>query len=271
MRPCRCDTAHPQCEHIATRASGACGQGVGAPSLPSECSYQSQKAGELKRGFPKAGKQETIIQLDGNTSLSSESESEEETTKGEDQISSKYEDMAEKEDTEDESEEGESDEFSDQCEYEQSANSDVVAPAWYEPNCKRPRNIPSVCTTIRRDNRIISAGALPSFSAPNCRSLGLKIKNFQEDMFLQDIDVALCSETWEKSNNKKYQKNIEEMLELNGLKMISNPRKYKRGGGVSIIIHCKLDQSQHQSIRSSKSRQCRSCLCTCKTQNHIRV
>ena len=49
--------------------------------------------------------------------------------------------------------------------------------------------------------------------------------------------MALCSETWEKSNNKKYQKNIEEMLEMKGLRMISNPRKYQRGGGVCIIAN----------------------------------
>ena len=52
LRPCRCDTAHSQCEHLATRASGACGQGVGAPSPLSK----------------------TILQLDGNASLQSESE-----------------------------------------------------------------------------------------------------------------------------------------------------------------------------------------------------
>ena len=239
LRPCRCDTAHSQCEHLATRASGACGQGVGNPSRPSKSSFL--KAGEMKRGFLKAGKQETVIQLDGNISLNSESESEEEPAKAEDQILSKDEEVAKNEDESNEEGESESDEFSAQRECEQSANANLDkskdTPVWYEPHCKRPSHIPPARTTIRRDDRIISAAALPSFSAPNCRSLGPKIKNFQDDMFMQDIDVALCSETWEKSNNKKYQKNIEEMLELNGLKMISNPRKYKRGGGVCIIAN----------------------------------
>ena len=54
---------------------------------------------------------------------------------------------------------------------------------------------------------------------------------------MREVDVALCSETWEKSNNKKYQKDIEEMLEMKGMKMISNPRKYQRGGGVCIIAN----------------------------------
>ena len=33
----------------------------------------------------------------------------------------------------------------------------------------------------------------------------------------------------------KYQKEVERLLQLKGLKMISNPRKYKRGGGVAIV------------------------------------
>ena len=76
LRPCRCDTAHSQCEHLATRASGACGQGVGAPSPLSKIS--SLKDGPEKRSFPKAGRLETIAQMDGNESVASESESEEE-------------------------------------------------------------------------------------------------------------------------------------------------------------------------------------------------
>ena len=54
-------------------------------------------------------------------------------------------------------------------------------------------------------------------------------------MQLRDLSVALCSETWEKTTNKKYQIEVERILELKGLKMISNTRKYRRGGGVAII------------------------------------
>jgi hypothetical protein len=49
------------------------------------------------------------------------------------------------------------------------------------------------------------------------------------------VPVALCSETWEKTTNKKYQKEVERLLETKGLGMVSNPRKYRRGGGVCII------------------------------------
>ena len=83
LRPCRCDTAQSQCEHLATRANGACGQGVGAPSHLSKSSFpkagkQSSssciKAGRSNISCPKAGSPEKIPQVDGNASLNSESE-----------------------------------------------------------------------------------------------------------------------------------------------------------------------------------------------------
>ena len=52
---------------------------------------------------------------------------------------------------------------------------------------------------------------------------------------MRDIGVAPCSETWEKTTNKNYQIEVERLLQLKGLKMISNPRTYRRGGGVCII------------------------------------
>ena len=52
---------------------------------------------------------------------------------------------------------------------------------------------------------------------------------------MSSIGVALCSESWKQTNNKKFQKEVERLLEVEGLKMISNPRKYRRGGGVCIV------------------------------------
>ena len=52
---------------------------------------------------------------------------------------------------------------------------------------------------------------------------------------MRNIDCILASETWEKNANKKYQKEVERLVEMEGLKMISKARKYRRGGGVCII------------------------------------
>ena len=76
---------------------------------------------------------------------------------------------------------------------------------------------------------------LPAFSAPNFRSLGPKMRNFAEDMILRDIGVSLCSETWEVPSNELYQWQVAGLLQLRGLRMVSNPRKKRRGGGVCIV------------------------------------
>lgn len=239
-----------------------------------------QQVGKLKTSFPRAGREENFVQLDGNASLNSESES---ATNG-DENTSKDDDVIENEDTEDESDGNESESESEEQyatddeettsndedvtedehfggeirvgENENDKNAeesfsdnrkripvitgtapktDGTCPAWHETYTPRPDNLPSARKTIRQDRRLETGAALPSFSAPNCRSLGPKLNNFQEDMQMRSIDVALCSETWEKSSNKKFQKKVENMLEMKGLKMISNPRKYQRGGGVCII------------------------------------
>ena len=88
---------------------------------------------------------------------------------------------------------------------------------------------------VRRDSRLEAAATLPSFSAPNCRSLGPKLNNVIEDMKMRELAVALCSETWEKADSKDFQREVERLFEIEGMKMVSEPRKYKRGGGVCIL------------------------------------
>ena len=52
---------------------------------------------------------------------------------------------------------------------------------------------------------------------------------------MRNIDCILASETWEKKSNKKQQREIERLFEMEGLKMISKARTYRRGGGVCIL------------------------------------
>ena len=113
--------------------------------------------------------------------------------------------------------------------------SSLPPPPWYEEYCPRPPLLPSSRHTVRRDNRLLTGASLPSFSAPNCRSLAPKVRYAIEDMKMRSISCILASETWTKESNKKHQKEVERMFEMEGLKMISKPRKYRRGGGVCII------------------------------------
>ena len=102
-------------------------------------------------------------------------------------------------------------------------------PPWFEEHSTRPADLPSTRKTIRRDNRLLTGSSLPSFSAPNCRSIGPKLNNIVEDMKMRSISCMLCSETWQKDDSKSFQKEIERLFEMEGLKMISKPRKYRRG------------------------------------------
>ena len=52
---------------------------------------------------------------------------------------------------------------------------------------------------------------------------------------MRGISCILASESSEKANSKAFQKEVERMVEMEGLTMISKPRKYRRGGGVCII------------------------------------
>ena len=108
-------------------------------------------------------------------------------------------------------------------------------PPWHENYSHRPRDLPTTRQTIRRDNRLLTSASLPVFSAPNCRSIFPKIRNILEDMRLRGVTCLLGSESWEQESSKAFQKEVERMVELEGLAMISKPRKYRRGGGVCII------------------------------------
>ena len=115
------------------------------------------------------------------------------------------------------------------------------SPTWYEnfTPCTSFR-LPAL-RKIKADSKTAEAKSLPTVSVSNMRSLLPKIRNFAEDMVHRNIQIALLCEVWEKSANKKYQQEIERMLELNGLKYISCPRAGGRtGGGVGIVANSEL-------------------------------
>ena len=113
--------------------------------------------------------------------------------------------------------------------------SSLPPPPWYEEYTPRTQRLPSVRQTVRRDSRLLTSSSLPSFSAPNCRSIFPKIRSIVKDMRLRSISCILASESWEKATSKKVQKEVERLFEMEDLQMISKPRKYRRGGGVCIL------------------------------------
>ena len=84
---------------------------------------------------------------------------------------------------------------------------------------------PLYCRMVRRDNRLLTGASLPVFSVPNCRSIFPKLNNIIEDMKLRSISCMLASETWQKETSKKFQREVERLVEIEGMKIISKPRK----------------------------------------------
>ena len=79
---------------------------------------------------------------------------------------------------------------------------------------------------------------LPVITVCNMRSLFPKFKNFKTDFLERQVDASLLCEVWEKSESKKHKDEIEEMLEMEGLKYFSTTRpRGKRGGGAAIIVN----------------------------------
>ena len=80
--------------------------------------------------------------------------------------------------------------------------------------------------------------SLPTVAAYNVRSFFPKVGNFKIDMIERGVSVALVSEIWEKSENKEHIKQIETMLEIDGLKYLSTSRpSTMKGGGAAIIVN----------------------------------
>ena len=67
-------------------------------------------------------------------------------------------------------------------------------------NDRRPYNN----ITIRRDNRMIEAVSLPTFSVYNMRSIWSKLTSLAEDMDERQTDLTILSEVWEKKENSKH-------------------------------------------------------------------
>ena len=57
-------------------------------------------------------------------------------------------------------------------------------------------------------------------------------------MIEREADCSFLCEIWGKSESKKHQKKIEEMLEMSGISYISTPRPgARRGGGAGIAFN----------------------------------
>ena len=95
---------------------------------------------------------------------------------------------------------------------------------------------PSCIKTLRRSNKTLQSISLPLISVYNMRSLLPKLDSFTQDFEDRATGLSILTEIWEKADNKKHQKKLQELFEMKGILYISTPRSgLKRGGGVAIV------------------------------------
>ena len=108
-----------------------------------------------------------------------------------------------------------------------------VVSGYRPPNIPSDRLMPPVCSVIRRDNRCVQALSLPVILSYNMRSLWGKLDSFSEDVHERSGEIIFLCEVWEKNENKKHKRKIEELLEMKQISYISTPRPgAKRGEGL---------------------------------------
>ena len=94
---------------------------------------------------------------------------------------------------------------------------------------------------MKKADKISAALNLPIVATYNLRSLMPKILCLKNDIFERSVDIGFLQETWEQSDNKTHQFEIEKMLEIDGLQYISAPRpknaKGRSYGGAAMVIN----------------------------------
>ena len=89
----------------------------------------------------------------------------------------------------------------------------------------------------RNNNKRSQAPSLPKIINYNMRSFFPKYLNFSQDVIERESDLIFLTEVWQRKENPKHHAKIERMLEMKGIKYISNPHTgTKRGGGAAIAI-----------------------------------
>ena len=94
---------------------------------------------------------------------------------------------------------------------------------------------------MKKVNKVTAALNLPIVATYNLRSLMPQILSLKNDLLERSVDIGFLQETWEQSDNKSHQFEIEKMLEMDGLQYISAPRpknaKGRSYGGAAIVIN----------------------------------
>ena len=90
---------------------------------------------------------------------------------------------------------------------------------------------------IKIKNNVIekTAATLPVVSVINARSLWPKLNSFSTQFQETETDLAIITEIWGKGSKKDLFR-IQELLHMEGIELLFDIRKDKRGGGTAVAV-----------------------------------
>ena len=112
-------------------------------------------------------------------------------------------------------------------------NSASPADVTSTPVAVTPPPLASNVPTRKKDE---TARSLPNIMVTNHRSIFPKFNNLIDELIECEMHLGIHSEIWENKENVNHQNKIEEALEIHGIHYISNPRPKRRGGGAAITL-----------------------------------
>ena len=84
--------------------------------------------------------------------------------------------------------------------------------------------------------KALTAQSLPNIMVTNHRSVFPKFNSLIDELIECEMHIGLHSEIWEEKEKVEHKNKIEEAFELHGILYISNPRPKRRGGGAAITL-----------------------------------
>ena len=98
------------------------------------------------------------------------------------------------------------------------------------------------------------------------RSVWSKLGNIATDMEMRSTDLSFLTEVWQRTENKRHQNAIEELLELKGIKYVSTPHPGARRGGGTALACCE-ERFQMTKLNIAIPRPLEACFALLKPKN----
>ena len=78
---------------------------------------------------------------------------------------------------------------------------------------------------------------VPTLLCINVRSAFPKLQSICDEILEREATISFLTEIWQDINNPMHSNQLERALQLQGIEIITNPRRGRRGGGVAIALN----------------------------------